>query len=99
MEVIDLPPITKWIRLHGVSLQAWNEGVFRLLGGFIGHTIEVDHHTLEKEVLAYGRVKILTSKICKLPLEIPLSVGDLFISIKVEEEEDPPFLSATNISS
>lgn len=97
MEVIGSPPITKWIHLLGVPLQAWNEGVFRLLGDFIGSTIEVDCRTLEKEVLAYGRVKVLTSRLCKLLLEIPLSIGDQLISVKAEEEEDPPFLTNTDI--
>ena len=68
MEVIGSPPISKWIRLHGVPLQAWNEGVFRLLGDFLGNTLVVDCRTSEKDVLAFGRVKIP----CKFPIEIPL---------------------------
>ena len=75
MEVIGSHPIIRWIRLHGVPLQAWNEGVFRLFSDFIGSTIELDRLTLEKINLVYGCVKVRTSRLCKLPLQIPLSVG------------------------
>ena len=67
MEVIGSPLTPKWIRFHSVPLHAWNEDVFCLLRDFIGSTIEVDRRTSEKETIAYGRVKVLLSRICKLP--------------------------------
>ncbi|XXG82326.1 hypothetical protein AAC387_Pa10g0301 [Persea americana] len=79
-------PTPKWIHFHGVPLHAWNKGVFRLLGDFIGSTIEVDHCTSEKEISAYGRVKVLINRICKLPIDIPLSVEGRVIFIRVEVE-------------
>ena len=59
MEVIGAPPRPKWIKFHGVPLQAWREEVFRLLGDVLGRTLEVDHRTASKEILTNGRVKIL----------------------------------------
>lgn len=44
-------------------------------------------------------VKILTSTLCKFPVEIPLSVGDLLITVKVAEADDPPSLSSSDASS
>lgn len=101
MEVIGSPPTPKWIHFHGVPLHAWHEGVFRLLGDFIGSTIEVDRHTSEKEIIAYGRIGILINRICKLPIEIPLSVGDLVIFVRAEEEciVSPTFGVATSQST
>lgn len=92
MEVIGSRPTTKWIRFHGIPLQAWNEGVFHLLDDFIGSTIEVDRRISEKMIVAYGRVKVLTSRLCKLPLEVPLFVHELLISVKAE---DLPILIAS----
>ena len=45
-------------------------------------------------ILAYERVKVLTSKLCKLPLKIPLLVHDLLISIRAKE--DLPILIASD---
>lgn len=36
MEVIGSPPSFRWVRLYGVPLQVWREGVFRLLGDCLG---------------------------------------------------------------
>lgn len=91
MEVIISSSTPKWIRFLNVPLQVWHEGVFRLLREFIGSTIEINRRMSEKEIIAYGHVKVLTSRICKLPIEIPLSVGDMIISVRAEE--DPPGLS------
>lgn len=48
MEVIGSPPPLQWIRFHGVPLQAWREGVFRLLGDCLGQMVEVDSKTVCK---------------------------------------------------
>ncbi|XXG42365.1 hypothetical protein AAC387_Pa01g2666 [Persea americana] len=88
MEVIGSPPSFWWVRLYGVPLQVWREGVFRLLGGCLGQTVEVDDNTMSKEVLSHRRVKIMARKVCKLPKEIHLWVDDLQFSILVAEEVD-----------
>ena len=88
MEVIGSPPSFWWVRLYGVPLQVWREGVFRLLGGCLGQTVEVDDNTMSKEVLSHRRVKIMARKVCKLPKEIHLWVEDLQFSILVAEEVD-----------
>lgn len=88
MEVIGSPPSFRWVRLYGVPLQVWREGVFRLLGGCLGQTVEVDDNTMSKEVLSHRRVKIMAGKVCKLPKEIHLWVDDLQFSILVAEEVD-----------
>ena len=90
-----LPSNHKWIHFHGVPLQAWNEGIFCLLDDFIGSTVEVDRLTSKKINLVYGRVKVRTSRLCNLPLQIPLSFGELLISVRVEE--DLPSLVAPDI--
>lgn len=90
MEVIGAQPRPKWTRFRGVPLQAWREGVFRLLGDVLGRTLEVDLCTTSKEVPTHGRVKVLMGKAGRLPKEIPLSIGDLQVSVLVEEEHEDP---------
>lgn len=97
MEVIGSPPTPQMDSPPWSTATSLERRCLPPPGDFIGSTIEVDCRTLENEVLAYGRVKVLTSRLCKLPLEIPLSVGDLLISVKAEEEKDPPFLTSTDI--
>lgn len=67
-------------------MQAWREGVFRLLGDVLGRTLEVDHCIALKEILTHGTLKILRGKVGRLPKEIPLKVGDLQVSVILEEE-------------
>lgn len=87
MEVIGSPPCPRWVKISGVPLQVWREWVFRLLGGCLGRTVEVDPNTISKEVLTHGRLKILAWKICKLPKEICLWVEDLQFTVVVEEDD------------
>lgn len=89
MQVIGAPPSPRWVRILGVPLHAWRVGVFRLLGDCIGQTLEVDQATIS-EVLTHGRVKVRLRKVRRLPVQIPLLVGDLQISVRVEEEQSSP---------
>lgn len=43
-----------------------------------------------KEVLTQGRVKVLLGKVGRLPKEIPLWIGDLQVSVLVEEDQEDP---------
>lgn len=77
MEVIGCPPHPSWVKFLGVPLHAWREEVLHLLGNCVGATIEVDECTISKEILTHGRVRVLLGKVKKLPIQIPLWVGDL----------------------
>ncbi|KAJ8617765.1 hypothetical protein MRB53_013951 [Persea americana] len=83
MEVIRSP--LQWVRFYGVPAQARREGVFRLLGDCLGRTVEVDSKTVSKEELTFGRVKILSGKVCKVSKQIHLWVDNLQFVVVVEE--------------
>lgn len=90
MEVIGSPPPPRWIKFCGVPLHAWREGIFQHLGDVLGRTLEVDPHTTAKEVLTHGSIKVLLGKVGRLPKEIPLWIGDLQVSVLVEEDQEDP---------
>lgn len=77
--------------------------MFRLLGNFLGKTLEVDPCTSSREILAYGRIKVSLGNVCRLPVHIPLWVDDLFISVLAEEDPnlhiELPSLSANDMSA
>ena len=56
MEVIGRPPQAVWLRFRGVPLHVWTEGIFELLGDFVGRTLEEDIKTIQQEFLLFGRV-------------------------------------------
>lgn len=62
MEVLEAPSHPQWVRMLGVPMHAWREGVFRLLGDCLGQTLEVDHATCSKEVIFPGRVRCCLGK-------------------------------------
>lgn len=47
------------MRIKGVPLQALRAVIFRLLGDFMGHVVEVGQCIVSKEVLTHGYVKVL----------------------------------------
>lgn len=65
------------------------EGIFRLLGGYVRKTLEVDPKTYSKEVLCHGRVKVLMGTVLKLLMKIPLLVRDLQILVVAALDADP----------
>lgn len=48
----------------------------------------MDQRTVSKDVLTHGRVKIMRGKVGRMPKEISLKVGDLQVSVIVEEEKE-----------
>lgn len=66
LEVIASPPSPRWVKVSGVPLHAWREGVFSLIGDCLGQTLAVDQDTISKEILTHGRVKVLLGKVRKL---------------------------------
>lgn len=66
MEVLGPPPRPQWVKMSGVPMHAWGEGVF-LLGDYLGQTMEVDCRTISKEVISHGRVRVMLKKVRKLP--------------------------------
>eukprot|EP00268_Persea_americana_P009406 TRINITY_DN13780_c0_g1_i5.p1 TRINITY_DN13780_c0_g1~~TRINITY_DN13780_c0_g1_i5.p1 ORF type:complete len:144 (-),score=29.00 TRINITY_DN13780_c0_g1_i5:31-462(-) len=88
MEVLGTPPNPIWVKVKGVPLQAWHEGVFRLIGDCAGKTVEVDVRTREMEELKEGRVQVILNHTTKMPLLIPIWVDDLKLMVTVERDEE-----------
>lgn len=59
-----------------VSMHVWRGGI-PPFGRLCGESMEFDQRTIAKEVLTHGRVKVLSRKVRKLPIRIPLWLGDL----------------------
>lgn len=67
------------MKITEVSLQAWNEEVFKLLGNCVGKSLEVDQRTASKEISDEGRVMVILNK--PLPASVALWVEDLTYAI------------------
>ena len=88
MEILGTALNPIWVKVKGVPLQAWHEGVFRLIGDCAGKTVEVDKRTREMEALKEGRVQVLLNSSTTLPLQVPIWVDDLKFLVTVEREEE-----------
>lgn len=88
MEVLGSPPISPWVEIEGLPLQAWHEGIFKLLGDCIGRTVDVDERTQKKEFLMEGRIKVLIKNTVTLPISIPVWVEDLKFLVLVKHDEE-----------
>lgn len=76
------------MKLSGVPLQAWREGIFRLLGDCLGQTLELDPRMRSKKIISHGRIKVLLGKVNKLSKQIPLLVRDLQTYVLAEVDAD-----------
>lgn len=72
MEVLASLAKPRWLKISGVPMHTWREGIFRLIGKCVGSTLEVDPRTSSKEIITHGRVKEMFGKISKLSRKVPL---------------------------
>lgn len=72
MECMGFPPRPCWIKIKNMPLHVWHEEVFKLLGECLGHTVEVDKNTAQKEHLKDGRIKVLLDGRTPLPTTLPI---------------------------
>lgn len=57
MEVLGSPRSPTWVKVKGLPLQAWHEGVFRLIGDCIGRTVELDEVVANGYIRGKGKVR------------------------------------------
>lgn len=84
MEWLGSPLRCSWIKVKGMPLQAWHEGVFRLVGNCLGRTVEVDKKTVQKDYLKESRIRVQVDKPVTLPTQLSIWVEDLKFSVSVE---------------
>lgn len=77
MEIIGRPPSPCWLKVAGVPLPVWSEGVFRLVGDCSGRTMEVDKKPSALKVLYHGRVEVLLEESQEFPSFVLLWIDDL----------------------
>ncbi|KAL6976019.1 hypothetical protein U1Q18_052709 [Sarracenia purpurea var. burkii] len=70
-----------WLNLTGVPLHAWCEESFLLLGDLWGTSIFVDHCTINKECLEFGRVLVLTQHMTMINQKCELKVGNIIYPV------------------
>jgi hypothetical protein len=77
-----------WLRCRGVPLHAWEESLFSSVAEKFGTFIEVDGATANHTKLDVARVKISTSRMAFIDMEIMISVLDKKYRILVVEEPE-----------
>jgi hypothetical protein len=77
-----------WLRCRGVPLHAWDESLFSSVAKKFGMFIEVDGTTANHTKLDVARVKISTSRMAFIDMDIMISVLDKNYQIWVVEEPE-----------
>ncbi|KAL0913715.1 hypothetical protein M5K25_017196 [Dendrobium thyrsiflorum] len=72
-----------WIKIVDLPLAVWNPLGISKIASFVGHPLAVDALTARKTRLTFARVCVLVNKVSSFPDEIPISMDDDEMSLKV----------------
>ncbi|GLU14925.1 hypothetical protein SLE2022_314650 [Rubroshorea leprosula] len=76
-----------WLCISGVSLKAWNDRCFAMIGGLVGEVVMIHDDTRRKAILCDGKVLVLHSVESKVSKCIKMKVDERIYEIRVVEEE------------
>lgn len=85
-----------WVHVYGLPLRAWIPEVLQAIGNFLCNVLEIDPFTTFNKNFLYSRFRVAWYPDLSSLKFIPLKVGDTWIYLGVQVENDWPIVKAAS---